>query len=224
MPISSPGRRCRSTAGSTCTEAQTAGALTSAVTAALSTTWRTTDRQPSDRPRLDVRQEGATRMNAPRIPVSPSDRAKFRRSGWRRCHRRRPVARRVRRGAGGNPRRAAGQSGDLHPRSALHAGPATGLREALGRDPSASVHARDAGLSGDPGDHQKAHRQEEFRRLVAHRSDVLAVSGDGDDAVRAGGAVGRRRHAVHQSVPRLRGAVGRHEGARRTAAHGVRRR
>ena len=60
--------------------------------------------------------------------------------------------------------------------------------------------------------------QEELRGILAHRPDVLAAARDGHDAVCKGGAVGGRRHDVHQPVPGLRGAVGQHEGDRRPAA------
>ena len=125
-------------------------------------------------------------MNAPRNTQYRHHRdTADRRIGRRHRGRRRSVRGPAGRCAGGNPRRAARQLRDLLPRPETDAGTAAALRAALGRDPSASVHAGHGRLSGDPRDHQGARGQEEFRRLMAHRPDVLAAAGDGHDAVRA---------------------------------------
>ncbi len=55
-------------------------------------------------------------------------------------------------------------------------------------------------LSGHPGDHQTAHRREEFRWWLAFGSDVLRKARYGHDPLRKRDAHPWRRHTVCQHV------------------------
>ena len=105
-----------------------------------------------------------------------------------------------------DPRSAARASRDLFPGPAPHGRAIPGVRAHPGQAHRVPAAERAARLPRRDRGEQAGEREGELRRRLAFGHRVPRASADGLDAARARGPACRRRHAVRQSISRVRDA------------------